>query len=97
MCIRDRDSTTTAPAAASPLPSAAADACDGHRPPHEVHRDKAKHLARLRRIEGQVRGVRDALDLEVRGLIADLGEAATPLPEEGTRVGRPLDLYPPGV
>ena len=45
----------------------------------------------------QVRGVRDALDLEVRGLIADLGEAATPLPEEGTRVGRPLDLYPPGV
>lgn len=45
----------------------------------------------------QVRGVRDALDLEVRGLIADLGEAATPLPEEGTRVGRPLDPYPPGV
>ena len=45
----------------------------------------------------QVRGVRDALDLEVRGLIAGLGEAATPLPEEGTRVGRPLDLYPPGV
>ena len=59
------DSTTTAPAAASPLPSAAADACDGHRPPHEVHRDKAKHLARLRRIEGQVRGLHRMVDEDV--------------------------------
>ena len=46
----------------------------------------------------QVRGVRDALDLQVRGLIADLGEAAAaPLPSADTRAGRPLDLYPPGV
>ena len=59
------DSTTTAPAAASPLPSAAADACDGHRPPHQVHRDKAKHLARLRRIEGQVRGLHRMVDEDV--------------------------------
>ena len=59
------DSTTTAPAAASPLPSAAADACDGHRPPHEVHRDKAKHLARLRRIEGQVRGISRMVEEDV--------------------------------
>ena len=37
----------------------------------------------------QVRGVRDALDLQVRGLIADLGEAAAdaPLPDADTRAG----------
>ena len=37
----------------------------------------------------QVRGVRDALDLQVRGLIADLGEAAAdaPLPGEEAAAG----------
>lgn len=55
------DSTTTEPGSALP-------ACgheDETRPPHARHRDRDAHLKRLRRIEGQVRGIHRMVDEDV--------------------------------
>ena len=41
-----------------------ADPCAGAHPPHAAHRDKDAHLTRLRRIEGQVRGLSKMVDEE---------------------------------
>lgn len=42
-----------------------ADPCAGAHPPHAAHRDKEAHLKRLRRIEGQVRGIHRMVDEDV--------------------------------
>jgi len=43
----------------------AVDPCEGPEPPHAVHRDRDAHLKRLRRIEGQVRGIHRMVEEDV--------------------------------
>jgi len=51
------DATTTAPAGAGEGPAPV--------PPHVLHRDREAHLKRLRRIEGQVRGIHRMVEEDV--------------------------------
>lgn len=41
------------------------DATGGDLPPHVLHRDREAHLKRLRRIEGQVRGIHRMVEEDV--------------------------------